>query len=107
MDINIMMEVMNGFSNGKNIQMRKFNSTDEWKTVNEPSWDWDGYEYRVFIQNIEVRYWEYLTDNVWKMTDRRYANHEMKELAEENGYDKYQAIDKLGTETTEDTRTID
>lgn len=102
-----MMEVMDGYSKGKNIQMRKFNSDDVWENVNEPSWDWDGYEYRLFIQNIEVFYWEYLADNVWTMTERRYAEFEMIEISDENGYDKYKVMEKLGIAIAEDTRAID
>ena len=83
MDIKEMISIMAFYKDGKNIQMRKFGSTDKWVNVHEPSWDWDGYEYRVFIQNIDVKYWEYLKDNCWTMLDRRYAQFEIEELASE------------------------
>lgn len=99
-----MIEVMGAHQAGKNIQMRPVNTEDEWTGVHEPSWDWDGYEYRVFIQNIETRYWEFLKDNVWTITKRRYANFEIEEVSDQEEWDKYHSIDALGTRTVEDER---
>lgn len=104
-----MIEIMKANDNGKNIQMRAFDSKDsnDWKLVHTPSWDWENYQYRVFIKNIEASYFEYLLDNVWKITDQRFADYQMDEIASEGGFEEYSKIDSMGVKQIEDTRDIE
>lgn len=104
-----MIEVMKAKENGKNIQMRPLKSKDsnDWELIHSPSWDWENFQYRVFIENIDTSYFEYLKDNTWKMTDRRYADYQIQEFVEELGAEEFKRIDALGIRTIEDTRKKD
>ena len=103
MDTKEKIEIMSKFSSGKRIQMRKSGETDihSWTTIHDPSWDWENYEYRVFIELAEAYFYEYLSDNIWKMTSERYVPVEFEKMAEENGYDGFHTVEALGVQDVE------
>ena len=109
MTINEMTGVMLAKESGKNIQIRNFgsNKISDWELVIDPSWDWEQFEYRIFIESVEASYYEYFIDNVWEMTTRRYATYEFEQIANDNEYLDYAVISELGTKTVEDTRIKD
>lgn len=108
MNTSDMVSVMLAKENGKNIQMRSFdsNNVNDWKLEHSPSWDWENFQYRVFINNIDSSYYEYRKDNTWVMTTQRYPDYLMAELADKEHYDEYKRVEALGIRTIEDTRDI-
>ena len=41
------LEVMQAFLDGQPIQCRRYGETRYWDTAENPTWNWDGFEYRV------------------------------------------------------------
>jgi asparagine synthetase A len=104
-----MVETMMAKEDGKNIQMRAIESDEisDWELVYSPSWDWENFQYRVLINNIEAYFFEYLKDNIWTLTKQRYADYQMSDLAKELEYDNFKRVDGLGIREIEDTRDIE
>jgi asparagine synthetase A len=104
-----MVETMMAKEDGKNIQMRAIESDEisDWELVYSPSWDWENFQYRVLINNIEAYFFEYLKDNIWTLTKQRYADYQMSDLAKELEYDNFKRVDSLGIREIEDTRDIE
>jgi len=104
-----MIAIMASFEDNKNIQMRNVGSDNknDWEVVMTPSWDWDKYEYRVFIELLDSFFFEFYQDNIWTLTTRRYTKEEFDAVAEENGYTEFSAVRELGIKQVEDTSHLD
>lgn len=103
-----MITIMMAHDNGKNIQMRASGSeSGDWEPVHSPSWDWEKFDYRVHINNVKARFYEYRIDNEWKFCDVRMTSYEADDFLVEIEADEIVAISALGEQTVEDRRPVE
>ena len=58
MELKEMIEVMQHFNNGGEVECwRQNNNRDKWTLTCSPSWNWDTFEYRIKKQKVTIEKW--------------------------------------------------
>ena len=53
-----MIEVMEWFDNGEDVEVKGKNEEDtEWILASTPSWNWDAFDYRIKKQKVTIEKW--------------------------------------------------
>lgn len=68
MNINEMIEVMQAYRDGKEIEGRRRGSKEDWLTLHPPMWEWFYFEYRVKKQPRTLTLWRLAGSNMeWRV----------------------------------------
>lgn len=74
MGIDEMIEVMQAYKDGAEIECRRKAGDTDWFTVC-PQWDWYTFDYRVKKEPVRVRLFRHHKDNPWNVVNERYSIH--------------------------------